>query len=150
MTEAKKDLSFEQYKIILDSINQLSIMRESSSNLWITANGIVITAISYIRTFSEITNVNKFSLLVSLLLVGYLFSLTWVKYLNNIRRSINTRYEILLEIENTLPIKFAERVYANLHKREGKWSLTFTEILVPCIFLLVYSIFLLQLLFLRG
>jgi hypothetical protein len=146
-TLEEKEKLFEQYKIINDSIHQLNIMRETSNPFWLTANGLTISGISYINTIGEVTNVNKESLLISLILVGYLFCLVWLNYLNNIRHSLRVRYNILLEAENYLPIKFAQRVYGDLNKKEGKWTSTFSELLVPCIFIMAYSFFLIQIIF---
>mgnify|MGYP001118529857 CR=1 FL=1 len=143
----EKEKSFEQYRMIHDSIHQLNMMRETSNPFWLTANGLTISGISYLNTLGEVTEVNKTTLLFSLVLIGYLFCLVWLNYLNNIRHSLKTRYDILLEVEHYLPIKFAQRVYGTLNKKEGKWTLTFSELLVPCIFIVTYSFFLLRLIF---
>ncbi|AIK97311.1 RipA family octameric membrane protein [Candidatus Odyssella acanthamoebae] len=143
--QEEKEKSFEQYKMINESIHQINMMRETSNPFWLTANGLTISGISYLNTIGEVTEMNKETLLISLILVGYLFCVVWLNYLNSIRLSLKTRYDILLEIEHYLPIKFAQRVYGNLNKKEGKWTLTFSELLVPCIFIMSYSFFLLRL-----
>lgn len=52
-----------------------------------------------------------------------------------------------MEIEHYLPIKFIQRVYGTLNKKKGKWTLTFSESLVPCIFIIAYSFFLIKFIF---
>ncbi|WP_010297795.1 RipA family octameric membrane protein [Candidatus Odyssella thessalonicensis] len=144
--EDREQLS-SQYKVIIDSISQLNTIRELSNPFWLTANGITISGISYVNTVEEVAAVNKVALLISLFLVGYLFCLAWITFLNNIRRSLAIRYELLLEVEKYLPVKFIQRVYGDLNKREGKWTLTVSELSVPSIFLVAYTLLLSQLIF---
>ncbi len=146
MDKEQKEQQFEQYKKIIDSIHDLNSTRETSNPFWLTANGITISGISYVNAIGDATSVDKSSVLISLFLIGYLFCLVWINYLNNIRHNLNIRYEILLEIERYLPVKFIQRVYGELNKKEGKWTLTFSELLVPCIFLVAYTFFLFKIL----
>lgn len=138
----EKDLSFEQYKMIVDSINLLNNTREYSNPFWITVNGLTISGISYANTLADVTAANKTSLIASLVVLGYLFCLAWVNYLNTLRKSLQIRFEILRELENYYPVKVFQRAYQDLDQKEGKLSLTFNELLVPCIFLGAYTFFL--------
>lgn len=144
-TEEDKKLAFEQYKEIINTINQLNTVRELSNPFWSTINGVTITSVSFIKTLSEITFLSKPFLAVFLLTAGYLFCACWISYLITINKNIELRYEVLLELEKLFPVKYIHHVYALLHKR-GKWlSLSFKELLVPCIFISAYSCFLISL-----
>lgn len=145
--EKDKEYTFEQYKVIITSIDQINLSKATSNPFWSTANGVTITSISYINTLTQLTVLDKTSLTASLLGVGYLLCLAWISYLNTIRKNLEIRYEILVELENHFPVKYFQRTYERLNKKEGKLSLTFKELLVPCIFLGAYSFFLFTLVF---
>ena len=138
---------FEQYKLIIDSVNQLNMSRELSNPFWATVNGVTLTGISFVNDLSEMTRLSKPLLTSFLLSAGYLFCLSWIGYLNTLRKSLETRYEILLEIEKYFPVKFFQKVYGKIHKKEGTLSLSFKELLVPCIFIIAYTFFLASLVF---
>lgn len=50
------------------------------------------------------------------------------------------RYEKILEIENNFTLKIFQHIYGQVNKKEGKKSLSFKELLVPVIFLGVYTL----------
>lgn len=146
-TPEEKQIAFEQYKIIVESINQLHNARETSNNFWTAANGLVISAISYGKTISELTSIHNGTLVGSLLLIGGSFCLCWISYLNTIRKSLNIRYEILIETENYFPLKVFQKAYGQVNRKEGNKSLSFKELLVPFIILSAYTFFILDFFF---
>lgn len=143
--EKDEDRSFEQYKLIIESINQINLTREFSNPFWSTVNGITVTGISYINNISNLTKMDKLSLTFFLLVIGYLFCLVWISYLNTVRKSLEIRYEILLELENNFPVKFFQRVYGTRDKKKGELSISFKQLLVPLIFVFAYTFFLVSL-----
>ena len=136
---------FDQYKLIIESVHQLSMARETSNSFWATVNGITITGVSFVNILAETTKFSKLFLVSFLLVTGYLFCLSWIGYLNTIRKNLYIRYEILLEMEKQLPIKFFGRVYEEINKKEGTSSLSAKEILVPTIFIMAYTLCLISL-----
>ncbi len=145
--EEDRKLAFEQYKEILNTINHLNMVREMSNPFWSTINGVTITSVSFVKVLSEITFLSKPFLAIFLLSAGYLFCISWISYLITVNKNIELRYEILLELEKHFPVKYLHHAYALFH-RKSKWlSLSFKEILVPCIFIGAYSCFLISLIF---
>lgn|SRR3989338_3296506 len=144
---AEKNIALEQYKILAESVNQLHNTRETSNSFWTAANGLAISAISYANTLSSLTSASKSTLVTSWLLVGLLFCVCWISYLNTIRKSLNLSYEILIETESYFPLRLFQRAYGRSNKQGGNKSLSFKELLVPCIFLGVYVVLILDILF---
>lgn len=136
---------FDQYRLISESVNQLNMARETSNSFWAAVNGVTITGVSFINALSKITNFSKLFLISFLLTIGYLFCLSWISYLDTIRKSLVIRYEILLEIEKYLPVKFFERTYGEINKKRGILSLSSKEMLVPSIFIAAYTFSLISL-----
>jgi hypothetical protein len=136
---------FDQYKLIIESVHQLSMARETSNSFWATVNGVTITGVSFVNILAETTKFSKLFLVSFLLATGYLFCLSWISYLNTMRKNLYIRYEILLEMEKNLPVKFFGRVYEEINKKEGISSLSAKEILVPAIFIMAYTFCLISL-----
>ena len=136
-----------QYKILVESINQLNTTRETSNYFWITANSIIVSALSYTNTLSDLTSIHKNIFVGSLFIIGYMLCIIWASYLNTIRKSLEMRYEKILEIESNFTIKIFHDIYGQVNKKEGKKSLSFKELLVPLIFLGVYTLLALDFLF---
>lgn len=130
----------EQYKILVESINQLNTTRESSNYFWVTANSIIVTALSYSNTLSDITSINRNTFVGSLFLIGYILCIIWTSYLNTLRKSLEMRYEKILEIEKNFTFKIFQHIYGQVNKKEGKKSLTFKELLIPIIFICIYTL----------
>ncbi len=129
-----------QYLMIVESINQINTARETSNYFWITANSIIVTALSYTNTLSDLTSINRNTLVGSLFFIGYLLCLIWASYLNTIRIKVKLHYEKLRLIENYFPIKLFQEIYAHLGKEEGRHSVYVKELLVPLIFISAYTL----------
>jgi hypothetical protein len=48
LEEKDKARVFEQYKLLVDSLNNTNQVRENSNNFWMAVNGLGLTAIAYI------------------------------------------------------------------------------------------------------
>lgn len=141
----------EQYKILFEAINKLNETRENSNNFWIGANGIGASLLAYLMP--NIGEKHKFFLFIVVIIIGIFFSLSWLSYLRTIKRSIEVRAKMLVKIEKSLPIPIFRTIFGFSEEEEGgqpaQVALTLKEMLVPSLFLAVYSLFAVLLYFYR-
>lgn len=142
-----RELVLEQYKMLIESINKLNETRESSNTFWVAANSIGISALAYLRDTHQVPQSYKSIFLMSLIILGIVFSLSWLSYLTTIKRALENRHDILINIENKLPIPLFTKVFSLSLKKVGKTTLTNKEMLVPSLFLIGYLFFAILLIF---
>jgi hypothetical protein len=144
--EAEQTIIFDQYKILLESINKLNEMRENSNQFWIGVNGLGISFLSYWQD-SQGTHQHHKSFLIAILIVGMLFCLLWLSYLWTIKKRIGIRNDILMNLEKNFPLPVFSRVFSLSEEKKGKTSLTVKEMLVPGLFMTGYGFFIILLFF---
>lgn len=141
MNEEERKIGFEQYKILVESINKLNETRESSNNFWIGVNGIGVSAIAYLRDTQNIAHYHKHFLLWTLIVIGIFLCFSWISYLTTIKNSLATRGLVLMELEKGFPVPLFSKVFALSHEKASNTPLTQREMLVPYLFLLGYIFF---------
>lgn len=68
-------------------------------------------------------------------------SISWINYLLTIKRSVDIRNEMLIEIEKNLPIKFITLAISKMGQKVGGSSLSYKEMIVPILFFIGYIFF---------
>ncbi|MBL0941628.1 MAG: hypothetical protein IBJ00_02705 [Alphaproteobacteria bacterium] len=139
--EDDRNFAFEQYKVLADSLNNMNQVRENSNNFWTTLNSLLISSIAYLRSLENVSQGQHTFLVWSVLILGCFLAGSWIRSLLSIKASIDICYNLLIEIEKYLPAKIFTIRVASLHRLADKGSLTLKEMLVPCLFLLGYTIF---------
>jgi hypothetical protein len=146
-TVEDKQISFEQYKLLLESINTLNNIREQSNNFWIVVNSMTISAVAFVREALPLKSDYKVVIVATILSVGFLLCYTWLSYLASIKEEIFLRQEILMSLEKQFPNQIFSSIIKKIKRRSvGSESLTYNEMFVPGIFLVGYLIFVLLLL----
>ena len=143
-------MAFEQYKLLVDSINKLNETRIFSTGTWMTANGVGISAVAYLRDAAGIAHDHKPLLLGTLILVGIFFTLTWIKYLDTIKEAIEERSQFLVSLEKNFPLPIFSSLFVSSAEKAVTSSfskLTSKEMLLPYAFLVGYVLSGLLLLF---
>lgn len=138
-SEEDRKMAFEQYKMIFESINQLSIVRETSNQFWVIVNTAAISSISYLKEVESLKGSHRTFMLLTLLFLGWLACGCWLQYLLTIKNNIDSRFEMLKELEIYFPVKAFIRLSEKAQLKIGKGNLTLKQILVPCIFLVGYT-----------
>jgi hypothetical protein len=128
----------EQYRMIMDSINKLNDVRETANNFWTGLNGALIGTIAYVKDMQSVGESPKFVFLITLIILGIIMSSSWIMFLENVKKNIDIRNEMLIEIERHLPAKIF--TFA-IHAISGRGSLSYKEMTVPILFLLGYIFF---------
>jgi len=101
-SEGDYNVILEQYKMLVESINKLNDTREFSNNFWVEANGVGVSVLAYLRDAHNIHEPHKCFLLMTLIAMGMLFCLSWISYFATIKKSVDMRGEILVNLEKKL------------------------------------------------
>ena len=135
-----KELLFAQYKILVEVINKNNEHRETLNNFWLTLNGTIFAAIAYVKDM-QIANPNPKCLFIwALWGVGTILAMIWLMTLSSIKKNIDMKNEILIQVENFLPAKIFTAVLTATGRRKGKNSLSSTEKIIPMLFFNGYII----------
>jgi hypothetical protein len=94
-TDASRTALQEQYKVLLESINQRNQLRESANSFWTTIVGLSFSATAYIREVKSLYLDHKSTILWTLILFGVVACLSWIFYLIDIRKSIDLRQRLV-------------------------------------------------------
>jgi len=140
--ESDQHTAFEQYKILVDSHNKLNEIRENSNNFWVATNGAGVSALAYLRDAQNIAHHHKPILLITIGMIGILFCVSWLSYLSTIKKAIEVRSGLLLDLEKNLPNAVFSKIFTRSDGEPwGKSTLTMKEMLVPSLFLMGYIFF---------
>ena len=137
----EQKMAFEQYKILVESVNKLHETRENANNFWIGANGLGASALAYLRDTHSIGHPHKHFLLWTLVVLGTFLCLSWLNYLKTIKSSIVVRGNILANLEKRFPIPVFSQVFSLSSEAGLKGTLTHREMVVPYLFLAGYLFF---------
>ncbi|OJW50322.1 MAG: hypothetical protein BGO67_00125 [Alphaproteobacteria bacterium 41-28] len=131
----------EQYRIVTDSVNKLNDIRETSNNFWTGLNGALLGTIAYVKDMQSVGESPKIFFLATLVFLGIIMSFFWLMFLMNVKKSIEIRNDILIEIERFLPVKIFTYAIHIIGRKSGKGSLSVKEMIAPILFLLGYVFF---------
>jgi hypothetical protein len=145
MTQTKHDnesnIILEQYKMLVESINKINDTRESSNGFWVATNGVGVSILAYLRDSHNIGQKQISILLLTLIILGIIFSLSWISYLSSIKKALDVRCDILVKLENSLPVPIFSKVFFLSNEKTSKAELTVKEMLVPGLFFISYILF---------
>ena len=139
--EDQKRMVFDQYKILVDSINNSNIVRESSHNFWIAINGFALTGAAYIKDLETLPFTHKAFILWTVIGVGLVICVSWLNFLITLKRTIDIRNEVLVELEKYFPVKVFTFLFGMADFSTGKNSLTIRQMFVPLLFIVGYLFF---------
>ncbi|MBP6951391.1 MAG: hypothetical protein KA112_02695 [Alphaproteobacteria bacterium] len=141
LTEEGRKILMEQYKLLLESINKLNDVRETANNFWITINGALIGMIAYIRDAESMGGDQKPFLLFTVLFFGFVLTLSWLSSLASIKKNIEIRNDLTIELEKYLPAKIFTLLMRKTGRKENWSSMVLKEMFVPLSFLIGYIFF---------
>lgn len=139
--EEDKKLLFDQYRVVVESVNKINDIRETANNYWTGLNGAIIAGIAYLRDAEGISGSQKSYFIWTAIVVGLILSLSWLSYLSSIKKSIDIRNDMLLQFEQYFPAKIFTIAIAKMGRKAGKGSLSIKEMFVPGLFLIGYVFF---------
>jgi hypothetical protein len=139
--EKQANVAFEQYKMLVESLNKINEIRVLSNTFWVTTNSLIISAIAYLIGAKELSQQHKPTLVWTLLGLGFLLAVLWFRSLTFVKKSVDLRNLFLLEFEKHLPAKIFTASLQGTERLKNKTSLTLNEALVPFLFIVGYFFF---------
>ena len=154
LEELDKSLLLEQYKIFLQTSEDLVSRRQTVNNFYISINSALVALFSALFAF-ELTAVHR--LIIGLLFsaVGIVLSASWIRLLASYGNLNSSKMRIISSIERQLPASLYDAEWAALSDKLNKKryiSFTESEKNIPRLFIVLYTaVFALLLLaYLRG
>lgn len=139
-SKAKEDFNgdyeamiIEQWKTCVETANGITEKRNNANSIFITIN----TALFAVVTFS----LDYKSVLLSA--IGIFVCILWLKLLENYKMLNKTKYYIINEIEEMLPLSPFKAEWYRLKDEEKYTGLTKVEKIIPIVFIVLYSVALL-------
>lgn len=124
---------FEQYKIIVESANKTTEMRDKTNNFYVSLNGVLLTI-----TITSCISIDK-SLVCHILLLpalGISICVLWYLAINNYKKLNSAKFNIIHEMEEHLPVALFKHEWDLLGKNGYKPLSTFEKILTVIYFFL--------------
>ncbi len=140
--ELDRALLFEQYKIFLQTSEDLVSRRQSVNNFYISINSALMTVYGIILAL-DITKVYKLVSVLVLSTVGVILSISWIKLLVSYGNLNSSKMKIITYIEKELPASLYDAEWSALSDTLNKKkyvSFTESEKRIPILFIAVYTI----------
>lgn len=136
----ERNLLLEQYRILTEHVNRTSENRENLNSFWITLNGVILGGISYVQDM-QIDNPNPKNLFIWMLVFfGFLLSIFWAQILGKIKKDIEIKNEMVMEMEKFLPAKIFTASFQIKARAQEKGSISSTERSIPLLFCIGYGL----------
>jgi hypothetical protein len=135
-----KGLLFEQYKMFLQTSEDLVSRRQSVNNFYISINSALMTALGIILALNIQTAYKSLAGAI-LSVVGIILSISWIKLLSSYGDLNGSKMKIISYIERQLPASLYDAEWAALSDKLNKRkyvSFTNSEKRVPLLFIIVY------------
>lgn len=139
-TDQEKTLLLEQYRILTEVVGKITQNRETLNTFWTALNGTIIGAIAYLKDM-QIDKVPPKTLFIWFaLLFGFVMSMVWLQSILCIKKNIDYKNKLLMEMEVFLPAKIFTVDLTTSTDEKGNYSLSSTEISIPILFCMGYVV----------
>lgn len=135
-----KTILLEQYKVFLQTSEDLVSRRQNVNNFYISINSALMAAFGIVWAL-EIAPIYKFFTGLLLATVGIILSVSWIKLLASYGDLNSSKMKIISYIERQLPASLYDAEWAALSDKLNKRkyvSFTNSEKRVPALFIAVY------------
>jgi hypothetical protein len=135
-----KSILLEQYKIFLQTSEDLVSRRQNVNNFYISINSALMAAFGIVWAL-DIIPIYKFFTGLLLSLVGIILSVSWIKLLTSYGDLNSSKMKIISYIEKQLPASLYDAEWAALSDKLNKRkyvSFTNSEKRVPKLYIVVY------------
>lgn len=140
INELDKAVLFEQYKVFLQTSEDLVSRRQNVNNFYISINSALMAAFGIVFAL-DIASVYKFFTVLLLSVVGIILSVSWIKILTSYGDLNSSKMKIINHIEKQLPASLYKAEWEALSDKLNKRkyvSFTKSEKRVPTLFIVVY------------
>ena len=139
-----KAILLEQYKVFLQTSEDLVSRRQNVNNFYISINSAMITLFSFLVVF-DISHTAKLLLGFFFSFIGIILSTSWIRTLNAYGNLNSSKMKIISSIEKQLPANLYDAEWAALSdilNKKKYVSFTANEKRIPTLFLMVYAVIL--------
>lgn len=134
------NILLEQYKIFLQTSEDLISRRQNVNSFYISINSALVTAFSFVLAL-DMPPVYKLLISLVLVLVGVILSVSWIRILVSYGDLNSSKMKIISCIEKQLPASLYDAEWAALSDKLNKRkyvSFTNSEKNIPVLFIFVY------------
>ncbi|MBT3187762.1 MAG: hypothetical protein HN736_09180 [Anaerolineae bacterium] len=144
-------VKFDEYKLFIDDTARFTDRRQNASNLYVTVNSLLLTAIAFIVKDALFKETWAFLLTIPIIVSGIFVSIWWKQLLHRYRELGRLRFRALREMEKSPKLDGIEKMYHHEDKlyprnpdgtvQQGK-GLNFSDLesKLPTMFIVLYSI----------
>lgn len=120
----------EQWKTCVEMANSNTEKRANSNNIYITINSALLTVATFTLDYKSIM----------LSVVGVVVCILWMNSIESYKKLSSVKYHIVNEIEERLPLAPFTYEWDKLKTEQKYIGLTKIEKILPCLFLVLFSI----------
>ena len=102
---------FDEYKMFIDDTARFTERRQNASNLYVTVNSLLLTAIAFIVKDAIFEEAWTFLLTIPIVVAGIFVSFWWKQLLHRYRLLGRLRFRVLREMENSPDLAGIEKMY---------------------------------------
>jgi len=106
---------FEQYKLYVDSAEKISDRRQNANNYFLTINTAFISLIGASFQCSHLSEAR-----ILAIVAGLVLCIEWGSLINSYKQLNTKKFEIIHEIENSLPLSLYNHEWETLEKGKNK------------------------------
>lgn len=133
---------FEQYRIYLSNIDSLENRRKITHSFFLSINTGLIAALGILAQFGTTFESNNQFWIIGGGIAGILFAYSWFRTIRSYILLGTVKWDIILKIEERLPLKIHEVEWEVLRNKKGRLKkyrkLTDVELVIPLIFIGMY------------
>lgn len=137
------DKLFEQYRIYLNNIDSLENRRKITHSFFLSINTGLIAALGILVQFGSTFESNNQFWIIGGGIAGILFAYSWFRTIRSYILLGTVKWDIILKIEERLPLKIHEIEWKILINKKGRLKkyrkLTDVELIIPLIFIGMYA-----------
>ncbi len=140
-SELNQDALLEQYKLFLQTSEDLVSRRQNVNSFYISISSALVTAMGVFFAMKNLTHNSQMLLGFVFCLIGIILSISWSKTLSCYGNLNSSKMKIISSIEKQLPLSLFDAEWAALSDKLNKKkyvSFTESEQIVPRLFCAVY------------
>lgn len=114
MAENEEKISpvkFNEYKTIVEDTARFTDRRQNASNLYVTVNSLLLTAIAFIVKDANLKQIWILFFSIPLVVAGIYVSSWWKQLLDKYKKLNKVRFDILWEMEEKDELEGIEKIY---------------------------------------
>jgi hypothetical protein len=138
------DKIFEQYQLIVEDTARLSDRRQTINNIYLSANSLLLGGIAVLAQQSGLKSLADIFLIFLLVCAGMVLCFDWSRLIENYRKLIALRFDLLkkIEVSSDFPAPIQtyteEEVLYPSDPGKRRFGFTRVEVNLPLVFITLY------------